>query len=440
MANSSSGWLFKAAESNGDTFVDALADDALFVHNGGPLGRFLFGSAQQSAAPSLLVDGSGIRAPNIVCDSNASVSGTLSAFPVVNVGSAIVDLRADLGALAENVLTGVAIGESNVSPSKLSSTLPVSIGGTGRHILPTGLLVFGSGIAPLGTSSNLSWNALAATLSAANASVAGNLEVGSRSSVERSLDDLDASVASLQGDLIKIAYSDLIDKPEFVNYFTFSNIGPFMFPPETTNLDVVVRNSLTPSINRAYNIGQRELRYRYVYSDYVSCSNICFFDGASAVKNFTGSYNELSDKPVLSADNSVLERHIADGAVSPKKIRGPVPVSSGGTGITGAPSGSLLFSVAGAEALSFSESIKFDHSTSNLSVKNAYCDGRVHAGTEIVVGRQGSRRFRIAVGGPGNNDLIVSSIDPDGTEAPYVNLGDVAALLASVNVVPPVIQ
>jgi hypothetical protein len=147
------------------------------------------------------------------------------------------------------------------------------------------------------------------------------------------------------------------------------------------------------------------------------------------------------------ADSNVLERHIAnsavtldkiaDGAVAPRKLQGLVPVSSGGTGIGGAPAGSLLFTSTGSEALSFSSALKFDPSQSNFAAGNAFFDGRAHAGNEMIIGRPGSRRFRLAIGGASNQDLVVSSIAPDGTEAPYLNLGDLVALLDNVNVYQP---
>jgi len=40
-----------------------------------------------------------------------------------------------------------------------------------------------------------------------------------------------------------------IDRPEWTDLISFSNIGPYMHPPEETSFDLVVRNSVTPNLN-----------------------------------------------------------------------------------------------------------------------------------------------------------------------------------------------
>jgi hypothetical protein len=73
-----------------------------------------------------------------------------------------------------------------------------------------------------------------------------------------------------------------------------------MLPPVETNYDLVVQNSVTPSANTTYNLGQKDLRYLNVWSDQVACSNIGFHSGGNFVGTFDGSYASLRDTPELS--------------------------------------------------------------------------------------------------------------------------------------------
>ena len=70
-----------------------------------------------------------------------------------------------------------------------------------------------------------------------------------------------------------------------------------MLPPVETNYDIVVHNSLTPSANLVYNLGQKDLRYSTVWCDNLACSNLFFHDNGVFVGSFSGSYNDLRDKP-----------------------------------------------------------------------------------------------------------------------------------------------
>ncbi len=40
-----------------------------------------------------------------------------------------------------------------------------------------------------------------------------------------------------------------IDRPDWTDLVSFSNIGPYMLPPVETNFDIVVQNSVTPNLN-----------------------------------------------------------------------------------------------------------------------------------------------------------------------------------------------
>jgi hypothetical protein len=37
-----------------------------------------------------------------------------------------------------------------------------------------------------------------------------------------------------------------IDRPEWTNQFAWTNIGPFITPPKTTNFDIIMFNLITP--------------------------------------------------------------------------------------------------------------------------------------------------------------------------------------------------
>ena len=93
------------------------------------------------------------------------------------------------------------------------------------------------------------------------------------------------------------SYNELRDNPEWAALISYSNIGPFMLPPAETNYDIVVQNSLTPSANLVYNLGQKDLRYSTVWCDNLACSNLFFHDNGVFVGSFSGSYNDLRDKP-----------------------------------------------------------------------------------------------------------------------------------------------
>jgi hypothetical protein len=86
-----------------------------------------------------------------------------------------------------------------------------------------------------------------------------------------------------------------IDRPEWTNKLGWDNIGPFMDPPQTTNFDVIAQDSVSPSANGIYNLGQLFRRWLWTHTEIVKCNRIFFDAGPNVV--FTGSYNELRDKP-----------------------------------------------------------------------------------------------------------------------------------------------
>ena len=70
-----------------------------------------------------------------------------------------------------------------------------------------------------------------------------------------------------------------------------------MLPHIETSFDLVAQNNINPSANSTYNMGQKDLRYLNVWSDLVATSNIAYHYGGNFIGAFSGSYNELRDKP-----------------------------------------------------------------------------------------------------------------------------------------------
>ena len=49
--------------------------------------------------------------------------------------------------------------------------------------------------------------------------------------------------------------------------FSFSNTGPFQYPTVGTNNDIVCYDSIAPSQDNTYNVGQDGLRFKYIYAN-----------------------------------------------------------------------------------------------------------------------------------------------------------------------------
>jgi hypothetical protein len=86
-----------------------------------------------------------------------------------------------------------------------------------------------------------------------------------------------------------------ISRLEWTNNFGWENVGPFMLPTEASNFDIVVSNSITPTTDYMYNLGQKQRRYTHVFTEFVMCGSVCFNKQTNEM--FTGSYNELRDLP-----------------------------------------------------------------------------------------------------------------------------------------------
>ena len=112
----------------------------------------------------------------------------------------------------------------------------------------------------------------------------------------------DSTVPGPQGPLEADGFGSWskLDKPDLLDLISFYNIGPYTLPPVKTNYDLVVQNSVTPSANTTYNLWQKDLRYLSAWSDLVACSNVAFRSSGDFIGVFSGSYNELQDKPEFS--------------------------------------------------------------------------------------------------------------------------------------------
>lgn len=61
-------------------------------------------------------------------------------------------------------------------------------------------------------------------------------------------------------------WSTISGRPTWTDKFDYQEIGQYMDPPVPSNFDVIISDSLTPGLNDAYNLGQDQLRWRYVYT------------------------------------------------------------------------------------------------------------------------------------------------------------------------------
>ena len=69
------------------------------------------------------------------------------------------------------------------------------------------------------------------------------------------------------------------DGSEWTDLVSYSIIGSFMLPPEETHFDLVDLNSVTPSVNLTWNVGEKDLRCLNVLSKFVCCSDLILQNG-----------------------------------------------------------------------------------------------------------------------------------------------------------------
>jgi hypothetical protein len=87
------------------------------------------------------------------------------------------------------------------------------------------------------------------------------------------------------------SWSGLTDKPAWVDKFSYDNIGQYMDPARPSNFDIVVSDSITPSADSAYNIGQNLRRFVFGYFQRVRISaNSPHFDDEAIPYSFMREY------------------------------------------------------------------------------------------------------------------------------------------------------
>eukprot|EP00873_Tetraselmis_striata_P027959 jgi/Tetstr1/448223/TSEL_035511.t1 len=62
-------------------------------------------------------------------------------------------------------------------------------------------------------------------------------------------------------------WDTLANRPSWTDKFVYTqNVGPQMFPVETSNFDIVALDSITPTSNMGYNLGEDQLRWLFLYA------------------------------------------------------------------------------------------------------------------------------------------------------------------------------
>ena len=117
--------------------------------------------------------------------------------------------------------------------------------------------------------------------------------------------DIDASRITNLPSGTSAEWVSLPNRPEWTDKLTYQqNVGPQMFPENDVNFDVVfLGDSFTPSIHDAYNLGQNQLRWRYVYANEIRTDGILFYtkdqDPTTEGRFFNGRYDQLEGLPDL---------------------------------------------------------------------------------------------------------------------------------------------
>ena len=110
-------------------------------------------------------------------------------------------------------------------------------------------------------------------------------------------------------------WNTLANRPNWTNQFSFENVGANFLVPEAFNEDIIGLNSITPSTDLQWNLGQYTRRWLYGYIDEVRTRGVAFMQNNNFADStfFTGSYNQLRDKPDLSgyATQSFVNNSIA---------------------------------------------------------------------------------------------------------------------------------
>jgi len=106
-------------------------------------------------------------------------------------------------------------------------------------------------------------------------------------------------------------WTTLANKPEWINQFSWSNVGPFISPSETTNFNIITNNSITPVSHQVYSIDQRFRRCNVVHTNFLNCTAAIFDDGVRHAY-FSGSYVELRNLPTIPTTSGSIPSQVKD--------------------------------------------------------------------------------------------------------------------------------
>lgn len=97
-------------------------------------------------------------------------------------------------------------------------------------------------------------------------------------------------------DSVKLSTGIYFKDPEMAMYkfaFTYENMGPYSAPAVTTNYDIVANNSVTPSFDNTWNLGQYNRRYHAMYAQFMLGDYVLARKNAGTTSNLSiGSSDE----------------------------------------------------------------------------------------------------------------------------------------------------
>lgn len=97
-------------------------------------------------------------------------------------------------------------------------------------------------------------------------------------------------------DSVKLSTGIYFKDPEMAMYkfaFTYENMGPYSAPAVTTNYDIVANNSITPSFDNTWNLGQYNRRYHAMYAQFMLGDYVLARKNAGTTSNLSiGSSDE----------------------------------------------------------------------------------------------------------------------------------------------------
>ncbi|AUF82682.1 hypothetical protein TetV_600 [Tetraselmis virus 1] len=330
----SGGWTFKAAVSNTDLLTDTLTGDAIFRTDGRDA-RFVFGCSNATASV-LQIDKDGINVPG-----NCVAATYLCGSEILTTNNDLLDATKLDGFIRDSnvpdeFITAVMIADSNITPDKLTDTIPVSLGGIGASSLVQDEILIGNGTGPVYSSTNLSWNDSTDTFSVLNTDVTGVLSLPSIPNVEDYLNNVSSSVGNINSNQIldsnvlsrHVAESNLLS----IHYSDDSILNQHLSVDSVTSLKIAESNIISTH----------------------------YVDNSILAKHL--------------ASDSVTTDKILDDAVTSDKIGGTLSVSVGGTGVSTFTQDQIVIGNS-TDPLYSSSSLAWNNGTSTLSVANVNVTG-----------------------------------------------------------------